>query len=115
MILTIQACIPGRQDVDLSTAALEHTSIWCLRSSSTRSFVSLRSSDVSTREATVLILIFCNGAVKSALKEKESVGLTSRPGGCFLSILNFAHASDWRFLCNSASGIAVADLISFMR
>jgi hypothetical protein len=42
----------------------------------------------------VLILIFCNGVEKLALNENESSGLTSRPAGSFLSILNFVHASD---------------------
>ena len=88
------------------------TSIWCLRSSSTRSLVSFRSSLLSTREATVLILIFCSGAEKSELKENVSVGFTSRPTGCFFSILNLAHAKVCRFRWSSTSGTAVAVLIS---
>jgi hypothetical protein len=63
----------------------------------------------------VLILILARLAVKSALKLKESVILTSREGGCFLSTLNFAHASDCRFLWRSASGISVAFLMSYKR
>ena len=89
------------------------TSVWCLRSSSIRSLVSLRSSVFSTRDAMVLILIFCSGAEKSALNENESLGFTSRPAGCFLSTLNFAHASDCRCRLSSTSGIAVAELISY--
>jgi hypothetical protein len=61
----------------------------------------------------VLILILARLAVKSALKLKESVVLTSREGGCFLITLYFAHASDCRFRWRSASGISVALLISY--
>jgi len=46
--------------------------------SSTRACISLRSSPLSTRAATVLTLIFCNEEEKSALKENESPALTSR-------------------------------------
>lgn len=63
----------------------------------------------------VLILILARLAVKSALKLKESVVLTSREGGCFLITLNFAHASDCRFRRRSASGISVAFLMSYKR
>ena len=89
------------------------TSVWCLRSSSMRSVVSFRSTAVSTLEAIVLILIFCRLAEKPTLNENESVELTSRPGGCFLRILYFAHAKDWRLRCSSPSGIPVASLISY--
>lgn len=63
----------------------------------------------------VLILILARLAVKSALKLKESVVLTSREGGCFFNTLNFAHASDCRFRWRSASGISVAFLMSYRR
>lgn len=89
------------------------TSVWCRRSSSTRSFVSFRSSVFSTRAATVLILIFCSGAEKSALNVNVSSRLMSRPAGCFLRILYFAQASDCRLRWRSVSGIAVADLMSY--
>jgi hypothetical protein len=51
----------------------------------------------------VLILIFDRGAVKSELKENESVGLMSREGGCFFKTLNFAHANDCKFRLSSES------------
>ena len=70
------------------------TSIWCFRPSSMRCRVSFLCSVVSTLEETVAILIFCIEQVKSALKEKESLSLISRPGGCFFSILNLAQARD---------------------
>lgn len=77
-----------------------------------RSWVSFRSSCVSTLDDTVAILILCKGEVKSELKENESVVDISRDGGCFLRILNFPHAKDCKFLCRSPSGIAVEVLIS---
>jgi hypothetical protein len=97
-----------RSFITRTTAA----SIWCRRSSSTRSRVSRASAAVSTRAATVAILIRCSGALKSALNENESPARTSRPGGCFRSTLYFAHASDCRCLCSSTSGIVVAARIS---
>ncbi len=77
-----------------------------------RSFVSLRSSVLSTRDAMVLILIFCRFAEKSTLKEKESVELMSRPGGCFFRILYFAHARDCSCRFSSTSWMDVAAWIS---
>ena len=88
------------------------TSVWYCRSSSILSRVSFRSSVLSTLADTVPILILCIGQVNPLLKEKESSGLISRPGGCFFRILYLAHASDCRWRCSSCSGINVVDLIS---
>lgn len=88
------------------------TSVWYCRSSSILSRVSFRSSVLSTLADTVPILILCIGQVKLLLKENESCGFTSRPGGCFFRILYLAQASDCRWRCSSCSGIDVVDLIS---
>ena len=111
MIRTIHAYEQKTQEKVKKEISI-HTSVWCLRSSSIRSLVSFLSSPVSTLATTVLILIFCMLEVNWWLKEKESLEFTSRLGGCFFNILNFAHASDCRWRRNSFSGIWVADLIS---
>lgn len=92
-----------------------NTSIWCFRSSSIRSRVPFLSSLSSTLEETVLILIFCIPLEKSWLKEKDSSGCTSRPGGCFFRILNFAQANDCSCRFSSVSSIVEASLISLIK
>ena len=91
------------------------TSVWCFRSSSTRSSVSFRSSGLSTLDVAEMVLIFmrCIGAENSVLKENESSSLISREGGCFFNTLYFAHASDCSCRLSSCSGISVALLISY--
>jgi hypothetical protein len=50
--------------------------------------------------------------VKASLKLKVSLGLTSRPFGCFVNMRNFPHASDCSVRTKSGSLKSVADLIS---
>lgn len=88
-------------------------SIWCFLSSSTLSWVCLRSPSDSTRLATVWILIRARLAVKASLKINLSPGLTSRPLDSLSRILNFAHASDCKVRLRSWSGIWVWDWISY--
>ena len=87
-------CLRSTSQILPNTSGEHPTSVWCLRSSSILSCVSFRSSELSTFDETVLILIFCRLEVKLLLNEKESSRFTSLPGGCFFKILYFAQARD---------------------
>lgn len=107
------ACLGGYNEKFLSMKMILPTSVICLRSSSIRSRVSFLSVLFSSFDDTVAIFSFVIAQEKSWLKEKESSGLISRPGGCFLRTLYFAQAKDCRCLFSSGSSIPVDSWISY--